>query len=659
MTNPKHIAVAMVSAGIALFLVSIFPAGSFMQLYTMLILGSMLAALALMYRSRIRKSDRVNSRNNHSTKEGVQVGTKFMVQSLVEDVLRSGKPVDPMSVVSKFQKYSMISAAIVLPLIAVLIFAAQADLARVEEERRGIGELVEIEDRELLSDKELSHIEEQKREPSESVLAQVTPFLAVALGTLPILILFYPKIMYKNIRKSRKTLVEEELSFFSLYAAIVQSVGIDLYSSFISTIGKDVFKAIENEALLLKRNVEIFARSPLEAMEELGRSHDSMAFRNFLLGYSSIARSGGDLSRYLETRAQENFNLLKLRYSSYSVNVAYLVEALIVVLVIVPILVVVSAFMLPAATISQLIIMSAIAVPSLTIVFAIVLSNIQPKMFNTLGLNDVTVLAFLPTAIISFWLFTLMGFEGWMSLALAAIIPSAVNEYFTTKHRRQIEYMESALPGFLRDITEYRKIGFHEITAIIRIAKENTYNRAFDRLLRTLSRLLEQGYTPVQIMKAVKIRSWFARVTLFTLAQTAESGGGTPAVLETTTDFVSKVRMTMKEARSSISIYVMLGYAAPILLAFTVVMIGQMLKTVSPGLAEGFGSESFKQLITITPVFESTIKMFIVTSSIGTAILLGKAADRTFKSTGRVAVISALALISIIIMERISIPGLG
>ncbi len=630
------------------------------QLFMPLTLGSMAVASALSIKLlRRRARDQKESHDvkaNNSSSYGMF--TRYLVQNINTDVLRSGRPQDTIFIVKKFQKYSVISAAIVGPLMLLILIAAQIELAQVEEATKKIAEsTVEIEDPEFLSEEELAGL--QQPEAPKSIFAPLVPFLVVALGAIPLLLLFYPKIMYTGLRRSRKTLVEEELAFFSLYAAILQSVGHDLYSSFIITIGKNVFKAIENEALLLKRNVELFARSPLEALEELGRNHDSMAFKNFLLGYSSIARSGGDLSRYLETRAEEHFSLLKLKYSSYSRNVGYLVEALIIMLVIVPILVVVSAFILPAATISQLIVMSAVAVPMLTIVFAIVLANIQPRMFNMIGLKDITALAFLPAAIISFLLFTRLGLEAWLSLALAAIIPSIINEYFTRLHKRQIELMESALPNFLRDVTEYRKIGFHEITAIIRISKENRYNKAFDRLLRTLSTLLEQGYTPTHIMKMIKIRSWFARVAFFTLAQVAESGGGNPAVLESITGFVSSVRLTLKEAKSSISIYDILGYAAPVILAFTVVVINEMLGTITPDLLKGVGNESFAQLVTVTPLFNATIKTFIVTSSIGTAIVIGKAVDRTFKSTGRIAIICSLAVASLVITENISIPGLG
>jgi flagellar protein FlaJ len=431
------------------------------------------------------KKENAEPKNESKDRNNYSIGTvtRFLSRNINNDVLRSGKPENTIFVVRKYQRYSFACTLAVIPLILIIIFAVQAETSRIEEITKAIEEnTVEIEDPELLSEQELAELRAQTNlSAPPPVLRPIYPFLVAGLSAIPVLILFYPKIQYTGLRRSRKTIVEEEIPFFSLYAAILQSVGMDLYTSFLLTIGKRVFKAMENEALLLKRNVELFARSPLEALEELARNHDSVPFRNFLLGYSSIARSGGDLSRYLENRAEEHFNLLRLRYSAYSRNVGYLVEALITVLVIVPILVVVSAFILPAATISQLIIMSAVAVPLLTIVFAVILANIQPKMFNVVGLNDVIVLAFLPLAIISFMFFTMiLGLEAWLALAISAIIPSTINEYFTARHKRQIELIESALPNFLRDLTEYRKIGFHEVTAIIRLSKENTYNKSFD-----------------------------------------------------------------------------------------------------------------------------------------------------------------------------------
>jgi flagellar protein FlaJ len=578
----------------------------------------------------------------------------YVAKSLSSDVLFSGKPENLILLAKKYVKISLISAMIVYPFIAGLVIIHEYELQELDHQKK----LYENERNERQLDLLRRGIIEPISETSPVFSPNLSSSIVVAglvLGIIPPFLFFYPKMVLKNQSKSRKNQVEEELSFFGIYAAIMHTVNPSLYSCFLSVIGRKVFGGIEKEALLLKRNVELFGLSPLEAIEDLGRNHKSQTFKNFLLGYSSIARSGGDLSKYLETVSDEQFQQLKIKYTTYSKNVGYIVESLIILLVVVPILFVVSSFILPTDSISKIMIASAIAVPIMTVFFAVVLQNIQPKMFNMVGLSNTKFLLIIPIGAIVFSLMTYMKFETWLSLGMGAIIPSIIVEFYTRKHKYQIERIERILPQFLRDITEYRKIGISETAAITKIVEENTYNKTFDRLVRTLSVSFKQGNTFSEILSIIRLRSWFARTTFFILAEISESGGGHPAILESVTIFVNNTRSALKEARSSISVYDFLAYLSPVLLIFSISIINEMISSVSLAQSTGLKLQGYEQLIQVSPLFLEVIKTFSITSSIGIGILMGKASDGTFKSTGRIAILCVISVVAIFLVEQTSV----
>lgn len=577
----------------------------------------------------------------------------YVAKSLSSDVLFSGRPENLILLAKKYVKISLISAMIVYPTIVGLVIAHQFELQEIANQKK----LYENE----RNQKQLDLLRRGVIEPISEPMPDFSPNLSsnivisgLVLGVIPPFLFFYPKMVLKNQSRSRKNQVEEELPFFGIYAAILHSVNPNLYACFVTIIGRTVFHGIEKEALLLKRNVELFGLSPLEAIEDLGRNHKSQTFKNFLLGYSSIARSGGDLSKYLETVSDEQFQQLKIKYASYSKNVGYIVESLIILLVVVPILFVVSSFILPADSISKITVASAIAVPIMTVFFAVVLQNIQPKTFNMIGLSNAKVLSVLPIGIVIFLFMLYSGSETWFALAVSAIIPSVIVEFYTRKHKYQIEKVERVLPQFLRDITEYRKIGISEISAIIKIAEENTYNKTFDRLARTLSASFKQGNTFSEILSMFKLRSWFARTTFFILSEISESGGGHPAILESVTIFVNNIRNAFKEAKSSITVYDFLAYLSPVLLIFSISIINEMIGSVSLVQSSSLKLPGYEQLIQVSPLFLEAIKTFAVASSIGIGILMGKASDGTFKSTGRIAILCVISIVAIFLVEQTS-----
>ncbi len=251
----------------------------------------------------------------------------------------------------------------------------------------------------------------------------------------------------------------------------------------------------------------------------------------------------------------------------------------------------------------------------------------------------------------------------WLAIAIGMLIPAGISSVISGRQMREINTSEQSLPQFLRDMTEYKKIGYDVILAMIHLSKENLYNSSFNAKLRDVTVLLNNGITPISSVKSVVFRSWFTKISFYLLGYVAEFGGGNPHTLETVNRFITTAKHVIKEGKSSISMLTIVIFASPVM-AFTAVMIMGIMDSFDsslftsevdnpysniPGLNANFGD-----LVTVTPQFLEMIKTLIITSSMLSAFVISKAIDFSFYSTWRVVVIGIIAIGSVLMMDSFS-----
>lgn len=536
---------------------------------------------------------------------------KTMIEDLNDDVLLAGKPLDTIKILNNIRKYMLVCATIIFPL-SIFLFAYMSPVF-------------------------------------------------IAINLIWIVMFAYPKIQQTQLSQNRKKKVEEELPSFVIFASVLQGVGIGLYESFQLFKETKLFNAMNSEAQLLKRNVEYFGLSQMEALEEMGRTHRSQLLKNLLLGYTSIWRSGGDLTLYLENRAEEFFTHLRQRYQTYTNNVSSVVEALVTLLIILPIMIMVVSFVMPGSSLEQITLFATIGLPLLAIIMGVIIASIQPASFNSIGLDQRTLLVLFGVGMAGGIISYLLLKEVWIALAVGFLVPSAISMILSGRHVKEVAKLENDLPEFLRDITEYKKIGYDILLAMIHLSKENIYHSAFAKKLGEVGIMLDAGVSPTSSVKATEFRSYFGKISFYLLAYIAEFGGGTPKTLETITRFITNAKTVVREGKSTISALGMIIFASPVIMAFTAGMIQNIVGSMdstsitsviqtstqnTPGL-----NSSFIQLVTITPEFMSMIKTLILTSSILGAFVITKAIDFTFYNTWRVVAIGVIAILSILYLD--------
>jgi len=464
--------------------------------------------------------------------------------------------------------------------------------------------------------------------PLGLVLALLVHPALLAVMAIPAVPLAYPKLKLRSMVGDRRRGLEDELPFFTVFASILQNVGISLYNSLLAVVGKGVFRQIEKDALLVKRDVEFFFKSPVEAIEDVGRCHPNEKMRTLLLGYTSEWRSGGDMSAYLDAKADDYLKDMEFRWKQYAERASDIGETTISLLFVFPMMILMAAFIFPGQALTMTSLVLAVVVPLLTVaVFGFVHSS-QPKTYNVIR-GDVRVA--LAVGAIGFAVAYLAHTSVWLCIAASLAAATALYGATVVLQMREINAMEKALPQFLRDVTEYRKMGYDIVKAITRIAEENTYNPVFDTLLKSVAKQLSLGVRMVEV--DVPTRSWLTKMCFFLLAQVVESGGGTAKCLETLANFTNHVIRVKRETRSSMRLYQLLSLFTPIALSFITALMFTLLTAFSTTLLPGAEAGVLGEIAQIPQTLVDQCYLLVIAASVCVAMLSTKAVDLTAKNT--------------------------
>ena len=485
--------------------------------------------------------------------------------------------------------------------------------------------------------------------PVSILLAYLVSPAFLALVALPAVMMVVPKFKLSSARGERNRSLEDELPFFTMYASIMQMVGLSLYNSFVNIIGRRIFRYVEKDALLLQRNEMFFDRDPVSALEGIGRKHPSEKMKSLILGYTSQLRSGGDVSSYLSAKADDFLKDMKFRWQSYANSTANIGEMMVSLFFILPVLVIVSAFVSPSS-INLVDLLTVVLIPLFSVLSLQIISSMQPKTYNVVEVGwKMPVIVGMMAA-----LATIPFKEAWLSVAAGMMGATSLYGFIVMTQLKEISQVEKALPQFVRDVTEYKKMGYDIQKALLKIVDENTYNPVFDSILSAMARQIRMELS----LGSVRLhqKSWLGKLTLFLLSEIADSGGGSPASLEILGNFVTDVYRVRKETKSQMRMYEILAYITPIGLSFAIsIMVVMMSAFASSSVGSGLGGVSFLSgLGTAGPSLEPIANLLVVISSVGIAMIAGKSVDYTSKSVIRIAINLAIAVVAISIAGSVA-----
>ncbi len=478
----------------------------------------------------------------------------------------------------------------------------------------------------------------------------LTPLPALLPITCMVLLLSIPS--YFQIKKmNRVSDIGDELPFFILYASIVQRAGINLYQAFERIVNKGIFKALEKEAKHIIRLFTFFTHSPLDALDEYANFNPSDKLKSIIKGYISVLRSGGDAAKYLEGVSEKLLSEYVNKWKSYVQTITLFGELLIAVFTLFPIL-----FILGAIAFSQplskffMILYITVVIPVVTIIMYALINQFQPKDRNNMSMPIKVIIASIIIFIILFHLLEKLHFSDLPTIiALSVVISTIPITVVSRVILHEIRSIEKALPQFIRDITEYIKIGYDVTQALERLPITRKYNKFFDNIIRGISRLLKMNVPLTIIAEFIETRSWMLKYSLFVVSELANVGALAPEPLEKLCDTIEKALMSKYEARTSLATYAFLAYITPLFLVILVFLVSNVILGMPTTTAGGMMIINIKLVQEL--LYLANVLTLVVAASLG--ILISKLRDQTILSTFHLSTILALSLLALKVQEII------
>jgi len=412
--------------------------------------------------------------------------------------------------------------------------------------------------------------------------------------------------LFGFLRRKRSSQIDDELPFLAMMFTVMAASGVTLYEGWKKLRSISLLPTVQEEAEEVVRQVEVLGYDTLTVMYKKAEETESKLYRDFLAGYVSAVKSGGNLVSFMNSKLRSIFEIRSAAENRSIEKLGTLVEAYSVMLIVtlcVYLLVIVvysTSFALEVGTTPStpmdIYILIFFATPLISLVFMVIAHKMQKgtliavrdpyykAIFPTIGsLGLILGVTFVPQLGFITELFPLPIL---MSICLLIIsIPPAISYHKIAKTNFAAE---EGMPSFLRDLTEARKTGLSLEKSIIHASKRKGHGK-FSEHLRLIRDQIEWGISLRKIFGNIKkkIQSWPVLVNFLILVETIEVGGGSTTALEILSEYSEKNRDIEKNKRDMLKPYILLSVIWSILMALTITSIIYILTQISfPGIAE-------------------------------------------------------------------------
>jgi flagellar protein FlaJ len=476
----------------------------------------------------------------------------------------------------------------------------------------------------------------------------LSPWFLLA-GLAPLWFILAPEVKLRDRVARRREGVESELPFFSVLVTVMGGAGVPLYSILKDLASGDTFPSMKREALLVRRDVGIFGMNPNDSLERLASSHPSKRFADFLLGYTSKVRSGGDVPSYLSGESGTLLRDLEDEWTRYVARVGIIGSMMITVFGVVPLLLMVVGVFSPGFSIVGLVFFTGVGVPVFTILLLYMAGRMQPMREEEVqGKVARSVLLAVPGAAVG-------AFAGqeWVGVAAALFIFFVAFGVSVREQLAETRAVDEGLTRFLKDLLEYKRQEYDLAKAVVAIEASCRYNRHFALILSRVAAQLKAG-VPLDEVR-LECRSRLGKLVFLLLAQMGLSGGGTVDTVYQVSNFADRLREMKQNAAAEMKPYLILSYVSPLLLSFGVTFVGGVLSSFSSTIRPGFSSlhAGGLQVGAVPPGLTQVSDLLIVVSAASLGLIGAKITDLTVKNTLRASVNVALAVTAIALLTAL------
>jgi hypothetical protein len=479
--------------------------------------------------------------------------------------------------------------------------------------------------------------------PLAAVFAlSVSPWL-ILLGLLPFAFYLAPELALRDAVAARREGVERELPFLSVLTNVLGGAGVPLYSILQTMLENETFSSTRGEALIAKRYVGIFGMNPDDSLDRLASDHPSKKFGDFLSGYTSKVRSGGDVSSYLAGESASLLRELEVEWGRYANRVGIVGSLMITLFGVVPLLLMVVGIFSPAFSFIGLLIFAGLGIPLFTAGLLFLAGRMQPMGEEPPKGGAMKSLLF---ATAGMFVFVVTG-SFWLTIAVVLGIFFTSYGLSTRSQLLETRNIDEGLSRFLKDLLEFKRQEYDLTKSILMIQANNRYDEDLDRVLSKAASELRAG-VPLDAIR-LQCRSRLAGLVFLVLGQMSRSGGGTVDTAYQLSHYAGKMVEVKENTRAEIKPYLILAYVSPLLLAFGVTFVGGVLSSYSnplqaiPGVHLG-GIRATR----FSPDLTEVSNLLIVSSAAALGLIGAKISDLTARNTLRASTNIGLGIAAIL-----------
>jgi flagellar protein FlaJ len=411
----------------------------------------------------------------------------------------------------------------------------------------------------------------------------------------------------KISQSSRSYALENELPFTVGYMEVLAGGGVSPISTLRRIANLDeILPASSKEAMLILIDTDVFGMDPISALEKAAVNNPNKTFSEFLYGYTTVLKTGGDARSYVNSKLKEIMDARSQKIRRTSETIGTLAEAYITVTAILGI----SLFTLyqvqailahSSAGVTSLLEFAFLVVPIISVVFIWILDGLGTKQpyvdYRPYKLFGV----FLAVGAAVYFLPVPFSMASHVSLALLATV--TVPALYAIRYSRERHGLEAKIPDFIRDVAEGRKIGLAPEASIEGLSPEK-YGR-LSKPVGSMGAQLSWGLSLTKVISTFiqNVNSWLTKVVGALMLEVVDVGGGTVKSFSEMADFTRKINDLDSEKRSALRPYIFVIYMAGIMVVLTTFLMVYFLAQTAtlPG--------SFR---VVSPVDVGTIDLLLV-----------------------------------------------
>ena len=455
----------------------------------------------------------------------------------------------------------------------------------------------------------------------------------------------------KISQSSRASALDSEIVFVIGYLSVLMGGGVSPIRLFRRLSESKLYPASAREARRILTLVDVFGMNPITAIERVARYCPNKIFSDFLAGYISVLRIGGDVNSYMEMKQKEMMNYRTFKLKSTTELVGTFAEAYLAATVVLGI----SLFVLQAVqamtsqsalNLDMIMLYTSIFIPAISGAFIYIIHSAQTKepisymlphyVFGASAIA-IPVLYFMP-----------LDIPVYIRLAIGLAISTSAAAVINIIESRKKQAMENVLPSFISDLAEIRKTGLSPEKGIQILS-----NRNYGILSRSIKRMANQLSWGVPLSKVMQdfgkdVNSWFI------MLEVVETGGGTTMLFNNLAEFAQKSKELERERRSMFRPYIFLPYFGAILTIVSTVVIINMITGQISSLTEQTNTN-----ITLFTTNTTAVREIMLTATIFQAwtmgLVAGKMGEWSLAAGYKHATILALAgIITIYMVETLA-----